>query len=215
MDKHRVIQRQFQLEENVQTIMTPVQQREYEKILQLRNEGLNYAEKRCRKIRCGQVPYSPELQKARIEIELWSAAKTIHTGRKYSSRKFRRLETKTGIFETLKKNKDALESGVQCAYQNYWKLKNMAERLRTSFLETKAESIAEESNLTSDNVIRQLIQRERERKNNRQIKFVLKKLKNNTIITIELQQEDGNTIELTDQQDIESACIQENMRKYS
>ena len=44
---------------------------------------------------------------------------------------------------------------------------------------------------------------------------MLKKLKNNTIITIELQQEDGNTIELTDQQDIESAYIQENMRKYS
>ena len=42
----------------------------------------------------GNVPFSPALQQARIEIKLWKAAYTIKTGMKYSSRKFRRLEKK-------------------------------------------------------------------------------------------------------------------------
>ena len=69
--------------------MTKAQSDEYEKILELRAEGIRHPEKHCRKLRYGNVPFSPELQLARLEIELWKSASTIKTGMKYSSRKFR------------------------------------------------------------------------------------------------------------------------------
>ena len=99
-----MIEKQFQLESQISyNILTDIQAHQFEKILQLCTEGINYAEKRCRKIYCRNVPFSPEVQKVRLEIELWKAANTtIATGRKYSSTKFRRLEKKTGIFNILK-----------------------------------------------------------------------------------------------------------------
>ena len=65
--KHKVIEKQFELEAQITSnIITDIQAQQFEKILQLCTEGINYAKKRCQKIYCGQVPFSPEVQKARL-----------------------------------------------------------------------------------------------------------------------------------------------------
>ena len=152
--QNKVIQRQFKLEAGISDgSIDENQVKEFEKILQLRTEGFNYAEKRCRKIYCGQVPFSPTVQKARLEIELWKAASTIISGRKYSSTKFRRLEKKTRLFNLLKKGKHELHTGETKAFSAYWKSKNSADRLRQSFILQKAESIADDLNEETDNVL--------------------------------------------------------------
>ena len=79
----------------------------------------------------------------------------------------------------------------------------------------KAEYIAEESNVPTDSVFKQLLKREKDRHDNRKIKVVLKKIKSNAITTIEVEQEDGSTIELTNRNDIERVCLHENFKKYS
>lgn len=216
LKQHKVIQRQFKLEASLSDgPLDQNQVQEFEKILKLRTEGFNYAEKRCRKIYCGQVPFSPTVQKAKLEIELWKAASTIISGRQYSSTKFRRLEKKVGLFNLLQKTRQELQSGESKAFSVYWKSKKSADRLRQSFILQKAESIAEDSNEDTDNVLKRLLKNEQSRKDNRQIKVVLKKLNNTAVTTVEVTQEDGSTIELTDRLDIEHACIVENMKKYS
>ena len=216
LQKHKVIEKQFELEAQITSnIITDLQAHQFEKILQLRTEGINYAEKRCRKIYCGNVPFSLEVQKARLVIELWKADNTIATGRKYSSTKFRRLEKKTGITQILNQSKHQLEKGEDAAFQRYWKMKRSADRIRDSFLHHKAESIAEDSNVPTDSELKQPIKREKDRHDNRKIKVVLKKIKSNAITTIEVEQDNGSTIELTNRHDIERVCLQENFKKYS
>ena len=173
--------------------------------MQLRTEGIHYAEKRCRKLRCGQaVPHSPALQQARLEIELWKAASTLKTGCKYSSRKFRRLEHKTGILHTLQKSKEEIKQEENASFTKYWSAKKDARALRKSFLNKKADALVEEQNIEQSNALKQLITQEATRTGNRQIQRVLKKLNKLSVSTIEVDQEDGTTKEITARHEIEN-----------
>ena len=97
LSHHNLLERQFSLESSVNGTLTSAQSQEYEKIFTC----ITYAENKCRKLHFGNVSFSPLVQIARLTIELWKAASTIKTGMKYSSRKFRRLEKKTNIFNSL------------------------------------------------------------------------------------------------------------------
>ena len=134
--------------------MTVEQMKEYENILQLRAEGINFGEKNCCKLFFGNVPFSPELQKARNEIELWKAAFTIKTGMKYSSRKFHRLEKKTGIFDILKQQEEAIKAGEKEAFKKYWKVKHSTRTIQNLFMERKADDLAKEKNRTVCSIIK-------------------------------------------------------------
>jgi len=63
--------------------MTENQQQRYNKILQLRHEGIRFADKRCRKLKMGGVPFSPEVKKAGQRIEFWKGVITKKRGAKY------------------------------------------------------------------------------------------------------------------------------------
>ena len=134
LQQHNLVARQFKFEAQVNGYLTVAQQKEFEKILQLRTEGINHAEKRCRKLRVGGVPHSPTMQQAMLEIELWKAAHTLKTGCKYSSRKFRRLEKKTGISNSLSQSISAIRQEEKISFTKYWATKKDARALRKTFL---------------------------------------------------------------------------------
>lgn len=134
----------------------------FDKILQQRQEGMAYADNKCRKLKCGRVPYSPELAQASQKIQVWKAARTIKSGATYSSRLFRRIEKKAKLAKCLHKSATELKTEEEKAWKQYWKVKKNAHALRKSFLTQQAEDIAEESNtLTAANVYNQLLTREK------------------------------------------------------
>jgi hypothetical protein len=61
--------RTTQLELSIQGEMNSAQIREYETIDRLRRQHIKMAENRCRKFRCGNIPYSTTIQEARNKIE--------------------------------------------------------------------------------------------------------------------------------------------------
>ena len=89
------------------------------------------------------------------------------------------------------------------AWKEYWKNKNKAKELRESYLEQKASALEECSNLTKANIIKQILTRKKQRKAARQVKIALKKMKGNTITTLETST-NGRKIEYTSKYAIES-----------
>ena len=136
LQQHKLIERQLQLEATLSYgMITELQAKEFESILKLRQEGMAYAEKRCRKIRCGGIDFSPELRLARLVIETWKAATTIKRGGKYSSTHFRRLQNKAGLSGCLTKTLDEIKQLENEAWKNYWELRKNALKLRKNYLE--------------------------------------------------------------------------------
>lgn len=186
----------------------------YEKIMKLRHEGLIYAEKRCRKIRAGGVQYSEEVGIARLAIELWEATVTKLKGCKYSLSKIKRLQHKTKQYRTLTVGLEVAEKKVEEAKSHYYSLKKDHRKLRRTFMEQKAKDLAEEKDQCEKNVYQQLLQQEQQRDSSRKVKYVLNKFKAGAIHKVEVER-NGQKELITDKEEMEKVCIEENDRKYN
>ena len=162
----------------------------------------------------GNIPYRDELRISIAGKELWRAVLLRINGGKYSNRKINRLETTVGIQNSLRRSREETNLEIIKADKHYKTVKKMAKRKRISYLEAKAKSIADEQRHDRDNVYLQLITREKQREAARRIKLTLGKLKGLGVTKVDILKPDGGTEELTTKTEIETACMEENNKKY-
>ena len=143
--------------------------------MKMRQECMQYADKRCRKLKMGNIEYSPLLTKSRLTIELWKGAIKKKLGGKFSTKKLKRLEQKVQVSNSMAQTLEEMQTKESNAWKEYWKNKKQAQQLRESYLEQKATALEESSNLTKANIIKQILTQEKQRKAARQIKVALKK----------------------------------------
>ena len=210
---HNLHTKIFQLESEITGQLTLAQQRKYEAIIKKREQGIRYADKRCRKKRMGAVPFSVELNQRRLELELWKAVETKKSGCVYSWTKLRRLIKKVGIGNPMQLSLEEVKMKVKEAYSAYYATKKNSKKLRLTFLEEKARDLAAEKNLQTENVYNQLIQREKVRTAARKVKFVLGKTRKGGVTRVEVER-NGEIHEITDSEEIYQVCAAENEKKY-
>jgi hypothetical protein len=137
--------------------MTPDQIREYKTIDKIRRNHVRSAEKRCRKLRTGNVPYSDTLQTSRNKIQAFSLLLKFKRGLKVSSRLLSRSLKKAGIPTTTKANSIiVIQDELKVEYKHYYSLKKTSKELRETHLERLASAMATKGNLKKENVIKQL-----------------------------------------------------------
>jgi hypothetical protein len=85
-ESHDVLKRVQKLQVAMDVGVTPANIREYNKIDELRKKGILGADKCCRKLRMGQVDFSPTLVMAWNKIKAWQLVKKKFTGQKVHSR---------------------------------------------------------------------------------------------------------------------------------
>jgi hypothetical protein len=106
-----------------QTITTP---QEFNTIMVQRKKGIQIADKQCRKLKMGGVPYSNKYKRAVSRIAVWKAVITKHKGCKFSMSKLRRLEKEAGIQNSLHTDLDKAKIELNKEYKEYWKIKKKA-----------------------------------------------------------------------------------------
>ena len=162
----------------------------------------------------GKNPYSPETTKAQLLIELIHAVITKKKGRKYSSRKLRRLEKKVGKKKMMDMSLTEAEEALVKARKHYWECIKNAKQLRQTFLEKKAQELAIEKDTKKEAILKQLISREKQKEAARKIKYALKKLGQENITTLNVTRQ-GRKTEVTVKYLIDQACLEENYKKYT
>jgi hypothetical protein len=171
--------------------MTDAQIQEYEDIRNLRMIGIHTADRGCRKLHMGQVPFSDKYRAITDRIELWKAVTTKKRHCRYSQSKLCQLEKKTGIYNLLHCTLEEAKLNEQQAYEEYWRFKKSARVARDTFLETKAKQLSKESSTSTKNIIKQIITREKQREASRQIKATLHKIRKTGITKVEIETENG------------------------
>ena len=215
--ENNLFNKQFQLEKEIQQSkgnITSEQIKRFESIMTIRLKCMAYAEKNCRKLKMGRLPYSPETSKAQGTIELLQGVITKKKGRKFSSRKLRRLEAKVGKFRTMNLSLFEAEEELKLARKQFWECIKNSKQLRQSFLERRAQELAHEKDTKKESELKQLIKREEQKDASRKIKFALNKLGQENISTLHVKR-NGTTTELTSKYLIDQACLEENMQKYT
>jgi hypothetical protein len=171
--------------------MTEKDVQEYGKIMQIRNQGIQYAEKNCRKLSMGNVPFSPTIIATCEILQLWKGVKTRQSGRRFSLKKIKRLEKKHHIQDAMKLSKSEVEAKIRDTMSRYKKQKKEAQMLRTTFLQGKAEAMAEESNTEVEKILKQLLTHEAQRTSARRIKATLGKLASGSVTKVDIETAEG------------------------
>ena len=214
LQEKNVIRRAYML----QTEMTkPLQEHqiiEYEKLRKIRQDGRRYADKHCRKLRMGGVPYSAELNQARKKIEMWKAITSWKKGRKINMKYIKRLEISATLQNSRHCTLAEAKLATAKAFSEYWDLKRQSKELRKSFLHGKAKELALTLKQDETNIYNQLILREQQRSSARKVKFVLQKVLGNGVTKISLLNNDGQWEETTNKLHIEQGCADKNTSKY-
>ncbi len=157
-DKHNLFAQSCSLWQQAKegTTLTREQQQEYESIDALCVQGMNLAEKKCRKLRMGTIEWSPDLAQSRARIAAWNALIRARLHVKISSRLICRLLKKAGLGPVCHITLEQAKINLKAEYKTYSGLKSKSSTLRTSFLEHLASEQAIDQDLNVDNHLKQL-----------------------------------------------------------
>jgi hypothetical protein len=213
--RNRLSEKTLSLLSRVSYPLSQTLQLEYERIDSIRCQITAAAEKKCRKLKAGQVSFSPEIQQAHRSMKAWNLLQKRAAGRKISSRLLSRSLNKVGIqHSVISLSLQQIEQELNKAYKDYWALQASHKALRNTFLDNLAERLAESHNVKKGNMIKQLKERELQRQTARRIRYLRGKLKtgSTTMFTVDTAQ--GQTEDITTKRGIEDAIIRNNEEKF-
>ena len=170
LNRNHVLERVSLLKCTKHTPLTSSEKLEYEKIDRMVVSAFKYAHKRCGKLQCGTVPYSPELQSLAREGRMWDLVLKKRCGRKVSSSIIRRLTKKCKIECPLLYSRNGVSKKRNTARKKYAELKPKAKELRDQWLDRLADLISSSMGEDKAKFIRQLKTREEVRLSHRTIK---------------------------------------------
>ena len=194
------------------TRLTTAQAKEYEALDNIREAGMLYAEKHCRKLRMGHVQWSPAMQQARDTITFWTLIQRRLKKCKVGARRIVRLKKKLGLKEGTHLSLQEVEAKLAKARERYKICKQNDKVLRRDFLESLAEAKAASGNIKVSTAIHSIIHREEVRSTYSQIRRVTKTRQSGTM-KIHVKK-DGTVAEITKKKEMEKYIIRENEAKF-
>ena len=215
LEEHGLIRRQFKLESSIQgRTLIPSQIKEYNTVVRLRTDGMRRAENKCRKLKMGNVPFSPILELDRKKISLWNAVKKKKLGCKSSTRNIIRLGNLVGIDNPMEYSLGEVYHNIQQAKKDYYQKKPKAQELCNNFLEQRAIALAESSGNDKQNIYRQLILQKTQHRIARKIRMLKKEQISTRITKVETLRPDGSRETHSSKKEIEEICMEENKQKF-
>ena len=110
--------------------------------------------------------------------------------------------------------KAEIESELSTAYKEYKKIKAKHVEHREAYMEQLAEVYEAQKKGSKANIIRQLIEREQLRDMYRKLRMINKKINNLSTSFVPQTTNSGDTIDITDREEMEQAITNENKKKY-
>jgi Reverse transcriptase (RNA-dependent DNA polymerase) len=214
LQKHRG----FDLYNEISSSITAMEDKEWEDKIEaldeLRTASMIYAEKKCRRIRMGSVPWSPELQAVMNRISYLQRCRMKYiNGRRIRSRTLKESFDKTDYDKSFS-SPDEIIKQLKLEFKTYKELKNQAEKLRVNFLEQLAASQANESNLTQKKIYLRLLLHESIRQTFRKIRYAINDDRKG-VTMIEAQDTTGQWQVVTNKEEIEAHCALENISRFT
>ena len=171
------------------------------------------AERRCRKLKMGNHPWSPEFALARSKKFFWEMALKHKKGVAIPTKKFLKLKKKLKI-KNSHKTLQELVSLVKQSRIEYRKVKRSSKTLRNTFVERLVEAIAEEKNTKKESEMRALANREQLKETFRKIRMARSSGANTAISSVKITKSDGSKKVIVEKEEIEHELLQENLKKF-
>jgi hypothetical protein len=215
LNKHDLFSRLKTLQELSTSPLSAEQAAEWEYLDSMCTTGMLNAERNCRKLRMGAISWSPQFQLIRAKLHAWNLLhKKAKGGRVYTRmllRKLKEAELEDHLLDTLPEIEDARAR----IWREQKRLKQQADQLRVSWLQSLGEAQAELGHMSAAQAVKNMQRREEQRRNARMIRRVNDKLRSGSVTMVLAPDADGTWTERTEKREIESALLQENERRFN
>ena len=211
---HKLPQALANLQSSATIPLQPEHQQEYERIDRLRVRSLLLAEKNCRKLRTGNIEFSPTIQHQRNLIRFWKLLSKRKRGHKIDTKYLTRWEKKLDIHNSFTIPLPEINQHLKTAYDKYKCLKKEHTALRDEWLDQLAAARAEAGNKDSTIELANLRQREKIRIAFRQIRWCLHQDEQTAPITTVTEVAHNSIIHHSDKTSVEQAILTANNKKY-
>ena len=131
--RHKVLEKLFSLLPAMPLVPDTLKE-EMNKIDKVLGDGMKFAEKKCRKLKMGEVPYSPLVAASGHAHSVWSLVVRSHSGQNINSRLIRREALACGLGNVLSTTPEEARRKKRTAAIEYNLLKGKADTLREEFL---------------------------------------------------------------------------------
>ena len=173
------------------------------------------AEKKCRKLRMGAIPYTPTYSRIRTRIEIWSLVVKKLLGGKVGPVFLKWKAEKAGISKPWERTLIEAASNRAAAYREEKRVAKVALASRTTWLEGLCTAKAEAGNLSKEQELLNMRKREEQQRNACIIRSVNAKLRMGSVTSVVAPDVMGNWVEETSKHEIERALLVENERRFN
>ena len=216
LKEHNVHQRMEILRLRSHRLFTEDDAVEYEKLDNIQQNAYVYAEKRCRKLKAGEVCYEPKkIQHYGILIRLSTLIIRKQCECKVSTRLIERLAKKTNTKDPFSMSVDEAKELRKVARKEYMRNKPNSRELRSRWLGRLADSISKKYGEDKAKILRRIRQREDLRDAHRKIKWARNKGVSTGTDRVTITDDDGQTREITEKEDIERILMGTNKSKFT
>lgn len=143
---------------------SPEYAEEYESLDRIKVEAMLASERKCKRLRVGKVPFSPEVQSVRNEIRLWQVVLSRKKGSRVSTRYISKLERKAKKDSSLSHTTQQVAEKLRQAFMCYKTLKKKAILIREEWLKGLAREVARKGNRLASQEYMNLVHREKNKR---------------------------------------------------
>ena len=212
--RHHLPQRASRLYEKIP--LTDIDdQLEYENIATLDAQCRRHADRRCRKLRMGQIPFSDELKRADSAVQLWLLMKKKRQGNRASTAKIRRLMQQLDIPTAFEASPSDIVHALTTARQQYKTVKKNATTHRKKFQTQLIKAQARLRGISENSQRRSSIHTEQQRTTARRVKQVLGRDTRTSFKMLDAPDLNGTRRICQDRASIEQACQTEGLRRFT
>jgi hypothetical protein len=202
---------QLQMEKEV----TSMTLSKYDKLDEVRLKGILQANKQCRHLKMGQVPFSPQLVMTWKILKAWKLFIKKLKGGKKKSRYFHRVMKAASISNVHLISVLEAEDNLANCRINYRRLKKEAPNLRATWLEGLASARVAQGNVSLAQEKKNLLTREQQRRDARLIRFSLASRARKGLCAIDVLDENNVWQEITEQNPMEQALLKELKTRFN
>jgi hypothetical protein len=197
--KHNMLQIVIALEQEAIFPLSAYQASKYEALDSLRCKCVAEAEKKCRKLRVGQVAFSPQLQQVRRNIAVWRLLSRKKKGLKVSSRFLDQTLAKSTLPSSVKSlDGDLISEKLVEEYKEYYSIKWQHIELCLTSLDNLASALAEKGNFAKATILKVLRHREQQRHSARKIRYLRGKINTGSTTMVSIPDGPDKWKDLTD-----------------
>ena len=218
VERNSLLNRTKDLHQHAGNQLNTSQMNAYEKIERITESAFRYSNKRCRKLRTGNVAFAPDdVQKYGKRIRLWDLVIQKKSGCKVNYSRIRRLAKQCKIKLPMNVSVVQAKSFRKKARKKYYRVRPFSSELRKAWLKRKADQKEEEEGIDAARYLRQLLLREDIRDSYSRINIARNKFGTGGTqkLTIPSDDDPNQLVEIISKTHLEDILMETNYKKFS